>query len=63
MKQKKPYVIYSKVVARKLCEQGFRIIKTEINNEKPWLNVFLFENTDELQKALALIVEEGRRNV
>jgi hypothetical protein len=27
---------------------GFRVIKTEPNPKKPWLDVFLFKKTEEL---------------
>ncbi len=50
--QNKPYKIFTKRLANLLCGQGFKIIGTEVNNHKPWLNVYLFENTAELQQAV-----------
>ena len=38
--------IYSSKVAGLLCRQGFRVIGTEPNPKKPWLDVFLFEDTE-----------------
>lgn len=55
LKQNKPFKIYTLKLARVLCEQGFRMIGTEPNREKPWLNVFLFENTPELRE----VIERG----
>lgn len=54
------YKVYSKRLASKLCKMGFRIVDTEPNNNKPWLNIFLFENSIELQEAISnLIDSEG----
>ena len=38
--------IYSSKVAGALCRRGFKIIGTEPNPKKPWLDVFIFEDTD-----------------
>ena len=43
--------VYSSKIAGALCRQGFKVVKTEINPRKPWLDVFLFEETEELLKA------------
>lgn len=52
------YKIFSKVLANRLCSLGFRMIGTEINNKKPWLYVYLFEDTDELRSAVQEFKEE-----
>lgn len=54
----KEYKIFSLKLARELCEQGFKIITTEPNREKPWLNVYIFEDSVELQIA----VQEYKKN-
>lgn len=46
----KGYQIYTKKLANYLCKQGFKVIGTDINNQKPWLNVFIFEDSKELRK-------------
>ena len=56
----KPYKIFTKRLASELCKQGFQIIGTEINNEKPWLYVYLFENTPEFLFALEELLRGGR---
>ena len=56
-----PYKVFTKKLANLLCEKGFRVIGTEINNQKPWLNVYLFENTDELRLAVKLLKGEINR--
>ena len=56
----KPYKVFTKRLANELCKQGFQIIGTEINNEKPWLYVYLFENTPEFLSALEEILRGGR---
>lgn len=54
----KTYKVYTKKVANLLCRQGFRVVGTDINNQKPWLNVFLFEDTSELRAAISSIVKQ-----
>lgn len=55
------YKIFSKVLANRLCSLGFKVIGTEINNQKPWLYVYLFEDTPELQQAVKNFVEGGKK--
>ena len=43
--------IYSSKIAGVLCRRGFKVIGTEPNPRKPWLDVFLFEDTDALKQA------------
>lgn len=43
--------IYSSKIAGILCRRGFKIIKTEPNPRKPWLDTFIFEETDALLQA------------
>lgn len=52
------YPCFSKMKAIKLRERGFQIIKTEVNRRFPKYDVFYFENTEELKKALEEIKEE-----
>lgn len=59
--QKKPYKIFTKRIANMLCQQGFQIIGTEINNQKPWLYVYLFEDTENFQAALQDAMKRGGR--
>lgn len=54
----KTYKIYTKRIANRLCKQGFRVVGNDINDQKPWLNVYLFEDTELLRDALAAIKEE-----
>ena len=46
------YKVFTKRLANILCEQGFNFVRTEINNEKPWLYVYLFEDSEELRAAI-----------
>lgn len=55
----KLYVIYSLRVAAELCHQGFRVVKTEPNRDKPWLYVYLFEDTPQLRQALKEVTGNG----
>lgn len=48
--------IYSSKIAGMLCRQGFRVIKTEPNPHKPWLDTFIFEETDALLEAFDKIL-------
>lgn len=51
------YKVFTLKLARQLCDQGFKIIGTVPNAKKPWLNVYLFENTAEFQRTLKLLRE------
>lgn len=54
------YKIFSKLLANRLCSLGFKMIGTEINNKKPWLYVYLFEDSPELQEAVQNFIKEGK---
>jgi hypothetical protein len=41
----KDFVVYTKRLANKLHSEGFKIIGTGIDNNKPWFNVYYFEDT------------------
>lgn len=51
--KKNTYKVFTTKIANALCKKGFRVVGTAINNQKPWLNVFLFEDTEELRAAIA----------
>lgn len=53
--EKKLYKIFSAKMAHELCVKGFRIVDTEGNTHKPWLNVFLFEDTPEFRTAMTKV--------
>lgn len=54
MKQNKRYFkIFSKTLANQLCKEGFAVVATEINNLRPWMYVYLFEDTPELRAHVA----------
>lgn len=44
--------VYSRRVALELRKQGFKIIKTEVNYKRPQFDVYCFEKTEKLEKAL-----------
>lgn len=45
----KYFKCYSSQLAHILIKRGFKICGTEPNLKKPWLDVFLFEDTSELR--------------
>ena len=47
--------IYTKSVALELRKRGFKIIRTEPNENKPEFDVYVFEETENLRKALTEI--------
>ena len=49
-------IIYSSKIAGQLCRKGFKVIGTQPNPKKPWLDCFLFEITPEFSKALDVIM-------
>lgn len=52
-KPNETFRIYTKRIANLLCERGFRIVDVEVNNKKPWLYTYLFEDSDSLRRVLA----------
>ena len=51
-KEAETYKIFTVKLARELCNRGFRMSGTVPNYEKPWLNVYLFEDSLELRNAV-----------
>lgn len=49
--------IFSKRLARELRFKGFVIVGTEPNKYKPQFDVYLFEDTEELHRALSEITQ------
>lgn len=47
------YRIYTKKIAYELRKQGFKIVGTEVNENHPQFDVYLFIDTPELRKALS----------
>lgn len=43
--------VYSSKIAGMLYRRGFKIIGTEANPHKPWLDVFIFAATDAFNQA------------
>lgn len=46
------YKVFTKKLAAKLCDHGFMMLGTDRNNKKPWLYVYLFEDTEALRQAV-----------
>lgn len=51
MENKKLFRVYTRRIALELRKRGFRIVKTEINENFPQYNVYLFEDSEELRKS------------
>ena len=51
-KETNTYKIFTTKMAQKLCQQGYKMIGTEPNRQKPWLYVYLFKDTKELRQAV-----------
>lgn len=51
-KEKQTYKVFSLKLAQLLCNQGFHVLETLPNKQKPWLNVYVFENTAQLRGAI-----------
>lgn len=52
------FKIYSLKMAHKLAEAGCHCIGHEPHRTKPWLNVFIFENTERLHILLTKFTQE-----
>lgn len=48
---KVPFKVFTLKMARALTDQGFKIIGTVPNSQKPWLNAYLFDPTEEFMIA------------
>ena len=54
----KTFTIYSLRVADALVNKGFKLIRTGINFNNPQFKVFYFEDTPELQEAVAMLLNK-----
>ena len=48
------YIVYNKKMALYLREKGFRIINTAPNRNKPFFDVYFFEDNENLQKEILI---------
>lgn len=55
------YIIYTKWVAFELCKQGFRILRTQKNKKFPDLDIYVFEDSPELQAAITNITTSQKK--
>lgn len=53
-------VVFSKDLANKLVNLGFKLIKTEINLKDTKFKVFIFENSEDLEAVVAQYKKEKR---
>lgn len=56
----KEYTIYTRWLAVELRKQGFRIIRTEINERFPQYDCWVFENNTDLQIAIGYLTKRTR---
>lgn len=57
---KKEFTIYTRWLAIKLREQGFRIIRTEVNQRFPQYDCWVFEDCEDLQIAITYLTRKHR---
>lgn len=57
----KEFTIYSKWLAAALRNQGFRLIRTGINENFPQYNTYIFENNLDLQIAIRYLTEKRKK--
>ena len=50
--EKNIYKIYSRRIALELRKKGFKILKTDVNENFPQYDVYLFEDTKQLREEL-----------
>lgn len=61
MNKPKLYIIYMPRIAAALREMGFKIVKITPNCKKPQFDVYWFEDTDELRKAIPEAKKKARK--
>lgn len=54
------YKVFTLKLARILCDRGFTVVGTAPNAQKPWLNVYLFEDSEELRQNIEEVLNNGR---
>ena len=59
---KKEYKIYTRWLAFELRKRGFPILKTEINEYHPQFDVWLFEDSPELQAAISRLSKNHKQS-
>lgn len=47
------YKVFTLRLAKLLCDEGYKIVGTAPNSQKPWLNIYLFEDSSELRAAIS----------
>ena len=52
------YKVFTLKLARQLIEKGFNCIEVLPNRDKPWLNVYGFENTQELKDTVTALTSK-----
>lgn len=58
--ENKLYIIYMPRLAAALREMGFKIIKVSPNIKKPQYDVYWFEDTTELRRAIPIAKEKAK---
>lgn len=60
--ENKLYIIYMPRLAAALREMGFQIVKVSVNIKKPQYDVYWFEDTEELRKAIPIAVQQVKKH-
>lgn len=55
---KKTFKVFSLKVAAELRKQGYRIQAITPNRDKPWLNVYEFDDTESFRAALNKLIQK-----
>ena len=55
----KTFKVFSKERALICISNDYRLLYTEPNRKKPWLSVFVFEDTDKLHEILTMLNEKA----
>ena len=51
------FKVFTKKLAIKLREEGFQILRTEINSKKPQFDIYCFEDTPALRAAVDRLIK------
>lgn len=57
----KEKIIFMPSIALRLQDFGFPIIRKEVNRKNPRYEVYFFEDTQDFEKALTVIMEERKK--
>ncbi len=61
MEKKKHYVVFKQTMVNALLDRGFKLCEVSVDRKDKTKVLYLFDNTEELQKALVEISQDFKK--